>query len=638
MPKVLLVTSSTSNSLAAAATRYVQAVGNSRLINNGTETDREITWRATATLSNLFVRITANAITLASTARTRKNLANGGQSVSITALTTGAFEDTTNTDSITGSDEVDVQFVIGATGTTLTPSVVSLVCDTTTGASRIGNDVVMGLSVASTTSFDSLAGGNVDVATEVDAQLLMREAGDFNDLFVRIATNARTTSTTFAIRKNGANLGSVSVGAGLTGVFEATGSLGSVAAGDKVCWGHTTGTGTGTIDLTTRAVEWTGYAFFAMGHDFTVAALLQRFFGIGGLDNAQVTEADIKTKCRTGFMARSSYARVLSNTLSAATAITVRRNGTNALSISVPAATTGDFENTADQAQFLAADDINWSVDATGSLTGSIQISLLGVFQALAVRTGQATEADSARTLTRRKTATTGRASEADTARSVAVRKSLALGRATEVDSARPVTARKTLTIGQASETDAAQSVGLPEGTDVAQASETDVARTVGVAKTVHLGRAEETDTATALTPGQVIPVGRATESEAARPLTARKIQATGNATESDSARLIGRRKVLVLGRALSAEEARAMVARKVMAILQALEVDRALRLASPVGRATETDTAGFIFRQRNYEGSSTTSRRTGVSTKAERVGSSTTVSGGGVSTYTGEE
>lgn len=88
------------------------------------ETSTEVNTSTEAQMSfdvtNLWCYISANTVTAASTLSIRKNQAVGSNSVSITASTTGAFEDTTNTDSFIATDEINCQFVTGATGTSLT--------------------------------------------------------------------------------------------------------------------------------------------------------------------------------------------------------------------------------------------------------------------------------------------------------------------------------------------------------------------------------------------------------------------------------------------------------------------------------------------------------------------------------------
>lgn len=81
-----------------------------------------ITW----TYQNLFFRVTANTIDGSTTTRTRKNGANGNQSVSVSASTTGIFEDTTNTDTYVNGDDINCLIVAGGSSGTMTYTMVIL--------------------------------------------------------------------------------------------------------------------------------------------------------------------------------------------------------------------------------------------------------------------------------------------------------------------------------------------------------------------------------------------------------------------------------------------------------------------------------------------------------------------------------
>lgn len=72
------------------------------------------------TYSKLACFITANTVVGASTLKFRKNAGNGNQSVSITSLTTGFFEDASNTDTVATTDTIDTQLITNTVGTSLT--------------------------------------------------------------------------------------------------------------------------------------------------------------------------------------------------------------------------------------------------------------------------------------------------------------------------------------------------------------------------------------------------------------------------------------------------------------------------------------------------------------------------------------
>lgn len=83
------------------------------------EADAKIQHGFAARLSRLRCVVTANTYTGAATLVTRINGANGNQSVSITAATTGYFEDTTNTDTVGPTDDVNLA-VSGGTANSMT--------------------------------------------------------------------------------------------------------------------------------------------------------------------------------------------------------------------------------------------------------------------------------------------------------------------------------------------------------------------------------------------------------------------------------------------------------------------------------------------------------------------------------------
>ena len=79
-----------------------------------------ITW----TFQNLFFRVTTNTINGSTTTTCRKNAANGNQSVSISASTTGIFEDTSNTDNYVDGDDINALIVAGGSTGTMTYTMV----------------------------------------------------------------------------------------------------------------------------------------------------------------------------------------------------------------------------------------------------------------------------------------------------------------------------------------------------------------------------------------------------------------------------------------------------------------------------------------------------------------------------------
>ena len=118
----------TSNSLGlvqnANSTNYFPINGD--VESGSVEADRKTKARDAFTLSQLTISLSANTVTAASTLRLRKNGANTAMVVTITASTTGVFNDNTNTESVTSTDDLNLSLVTGATGTSMTIRPMSL--------------------------------------------------------------------------------------------------------------------------------------------------------------------------------------------------------------------------------------------------------------------------------------------------------------------------------------------------------------------------------------------------------------------------------------------------------------------------------------------------------------------------------
>lgn len=102
------------SSLVAATTKYWALEVNGP--NSATETDAQFKVQQTATVSGLWCNVLTNGITAASTMNFRKNTANGNQTISFPASTTGVFEDAVNSDTLAVNDLVNYQAIPGATG------------------------------------------------------------------------------------------------------------------------------------------------------------------------------------------------------------------------------------------------------------------------------------------------------------------------------------------------------------------------------------------------------------------------------------------------------------------------------------------------------------------------------------------
>ncbi|GAI71869.1 unnamed protein product, partial [marine sediment metagenome] len=178
-------------------------------------------FRVAATLSNLYAYVYTNTITAASTLITRRNRINGSQSVSITASTTGGFEDTVNSDNIASGNNVNLRLVTGATGTSIALSVFQVKSNSAGRQVAAASSYIISL-VKGRTTYITIEGNCQSINDdETLVQVTARTAFIAKNMYVNLYTNGITNTTTFTLRKDGANGGLlVSVPSGATGQFE----------------------------------------------------------------------------------------------------------------------------------------------------------------------------------------------------------------------------------------------------------------------------------------------------------------------------------------------------------------------------------------------------------------------------------
>lgn len=148
--------------------------------------------------------------------------------------------------------------------------------------------------------------------------------------------------------------------------------------------------------------------------------------------------------------------------------------------------------------------------------------------------------------------------------------------------------------IAQATETDTAGTVTPGKAKDLAQASETDTAGTVTPAKSVAIGQAVETDTAGSIAPavegGTDVDIGQATETDTAQPIIPAKAVVIGQVVETDTAQPVTVAKAVLIGLATDTETVGPFTVAKTVLIGQALETDTAFDVVPVAGEARDVD------------------------------------------------
>lgn len=204
------------------------------LIANALEGTAQFKVRAAGTLANLAADVSTNTRDGAVTIRSRKNTANGGLVVSVTASTTGFFEDTSNSDTLAVDDITNVSIIAaGTTGTCTLRSIKASYTTTTSKAQYVGGTLLMTIAQGATRynapTFADLS------TTEANAQTQLNLAFTASDLSARVQTNTASTTSTIKTRVNGADgTQAISIATTVTGYFVDATHSESVGASDKI--------------------------------------------------------------------------------------------------------------------------------------------------------------------------------------------------------------------------------------------------------------------------------------------------------------------------------------------------------------------------------------------------------------------
>jgi hypothetical protein len=380
MPNWLLQASNPAGlAVSAGATRFAVVAGD--IVAIAAESATQAMTRGTYTLSQLFVRVTANATAASSTVRSRKNGSNGAQSVSIGAGATGVFQDTVNSDSLLTGDLINSQETVGAGGS-LTISIISYILAASTDIpilleARAGSGISHGA-----TAYCGIGGGSGWGATESDAQYVCRVSSTLSNFYVCVYSNSCDGATTFRVRKNGADGNeNVSVPATTTGAYEDATNSDSVASGDTLDYSGVAGGTAGTIYPMLAGIKSSSAGrqlTSSLVAGDTVAYGTTVYYGVEGKLAQTATETKSQGNADASFTAKNLFVRVPTNSVNGDTTFILRKGAANtALTVTVGASTTGTFEDTSDTVSCVAADLLDWGI-VTGGSSGTMVITVVG--------------------------------------------------------------------------------------------------------------------------------------------------------------------------------------------------------------------------------------------------------------------
>lgn len=386
MPTWELAVGATSASTFSTTNRFSPPAG--FLTASLTETHQQVKVYSSYTWANLYARCltwaTANHVI-----RSRIGAVNGNMTVTVTG--TGVFQDTVNTDSLV--DQNLINWILeSSTGNKSYAMLGSTLQDTGSNITlQMNNQQSGGTNITfGITRFAPISGRLISAtgaaSTETNVQYTIRRATTYSNLRAFVGTNTFDGATTWNFRINaGAGAQSLSIGAGLTGAFEDTTNTDAVAVGDEINYSIvTTASTSGVIIVPLSQLKHTSTSReTASAQPIGVAVAADRFFGAEGQCAEQSSEANSQIAARATFTANNLFVNITAHGASSGVDGFFRVNGANsALTVNIPASTTGLFEDTTNSVSVAVADTYNYFLDHGGGV-GTITPTIIGMAQGL---------------------------------------------------------------------------------------------------------------------------------------------------------------------------------------------------------------------------------------------------------------
>ena len=349
-----------------------------------TEANAQHIERFNGTWSRIGIKVISNSRLTDGTLRSRKNGSNGNCSVTVTASTTGYFEDTTNSDSVTPGDTWGVALTNGSGTAAISVEGIYAVYEATSAhrahytveATSTSNPTNQATGTTYRTKGMGAIGINMST-TDSEESIAARAPGTLTNFYIDVGTNAKTNDCTAGLRiSNSAGNNVVSVTASTTGRFEDTSNSDSITNTSTLAVYLTTGADA-SHSLIPRSF---GYVFTGTGNynDIALANTSTTARGLNGTNYTKIvghfsfrtTEGD--AQLRMPFDGRFSFLRVRSGTLNSIVTIKLRKNGSDGnMSVSTTASGSGLFEDTTAHDDFVSGDLINLSWTAASASTSN---------------------------------------------------------------------------------------------------------------------------------------------------------------------------------------------------------------------------------------------------------------------------
>ncbi len=348
---------------------------------SGAESEAQIIVRRAYTFSELFVRIVANLTISASVYRLRINGANGNQSVTIPAGTSGTFEDLVNTDILVAGDSINSQYVLGATAFVIT-TVIAYKVEADVFQPLIGTSdgLLSGVSFGAT-RFSGVIGAATAVVTEADVQYRVRFAATYRNLQFVSRSNTVDGASTVRLRINGVNGNqSITVPASTSGSFEDLINTDNISTNDLINFSIVTGGAAGTLSITILTEQIDAARILGQGgvQGSDIGDGNSLFFPMESEDGFNFIESQLQVRTAVNAIAKNYFVRITVNTLDGPSTATFRVNGADStLAVIIPASTTGAFEDLTEEISLDVDDLINHRL-VTGGSAGVLRQAYIG--------------------------------------------------------------------------------------------------------------------------------------------------------------------------------------------------------------------------------------------------------------------
>lgn len=224
-----------------------------------------VPWATAGVWSDLWIRVVTNTRDGSSVTVTRINGADGNQSVTVPALTTGFFHDAVNTDVLSPGDLIDYQtFSTNSVGVSPGYNLTILqTVFTATAAGRVYRRVAS-QTLNRDTGFQSLGPGVSTNVAELGFQQVCTP-GTFRNAAVDVFSNIGGSSSILTFRLNGADTAlTLTLPVGTTGILENLVDAVAVVQDDLVNW-HTADNTTVVLQCRSYCVDYDTAAFHGGG-------------------------------------------------------------------------------------------------------------------------------------------------------------------------------------------------------------------------------------------------------------------------------------------------------------------------------------------------------------------------------------